>query len=103
VPKLLWGQVASSADGNKLVATVNNGGIWTLQTIPTPRLNLTPSSNNLAFSWIVPTTNLVLQQSLDLENWTTLTNVPALNLSNLQDEVFLSPTNDSAFFRLISQ
>jgi hypothetical protein len=98
--------MASSADGNKSVVVVNfNGGIWTSQTTPSPQLNITPSSNNLALSWIVPSTNFVLQQNLDLTtgNWGTLTNKPGLNLTNLQDEVTLSPTNSSGFFRLISQ
>ena len=61
-----------------------------------------PSNNNLVLSWIVPTTNFVLQQNLDLTttNWTNVTNAPVLNLTNLQDEVVLSPTNDSGFYRL---
>jgi hypothetical protein len=53
----------------------------------------------------VPSTNFGLQQNLDLSttNWVTLTNAPVLNLTNLQDEIILSPTNSSGFFRLISQ
>jgi len=56
-------------------------------------------------SWLVPSTNFVLQQKPDLTTtgWEILTNAPALNLTNLQDEVTLSPTNNSGFFRLISQ
>jgi len=52
--------------------------------------------------WIVPSTNFVLQQNLDLTttNWTDVTNPPALNLTNLQNEVILTPTNNSAFYRL---
>jgi hypothetical protein len=33
----------------------------------------------------------------------TLTNTPALNLTNLNNELTLSPSNSSGFFRLISQ
>jgi hypothetical protein len=46
-----------------------------------------------------------LQQNSDLvtPNWMTLTNMPTLNLTNLQDEVTFSPTNSSSFFRLIAQ
>jgi hypothetical protein len=46
-----------------------------------------------------------LQQNLDLTttNWVTLINTPALNLTNLHDEVTLSPTNRSGFYRLIAQ
>jgi len=44
-----------------------------------------------------------LQQSADLSNWTDLTNSPVLNLTNLQEEVVLSPINGSGFFRLKTQ
>ena len=38
-------------------------------------------------SWVVPSTKYVLQQSFDLISWTTVTNTPVLNLTNLQNEV----------------
>ncbi len=105
VPFMVWTSVASSADGNKLVATTQSGGIYTSYSTPVPQLNLTSSTGNLTFSWLVPSTNFVLQQNFDLTpaNWVTLTNTPVLNLTNLQDEVVLPPTNSSGFFRLISQ
>jgi photosystem II stability/assembly factor-like uncharacterized protein len=100
VPGILPWTCASSADGNSLVADAYNG-IWTLQIVPSPiPLSLASSGGNLDVSWGVPSTNFVLQQSPDMKNWQTLTNEPALNLTNLQDEVFLPPTNGSAFFRL---
>jgi hypothetical protein len=69
-----WTSVASSADGSKLVA-VANGGIWTLQTAPSPEINITPSNGNFTLSWTLPSRNFVLQQNLDLTttNWVTLT------------------------------
>jgi hypothetical protein len=97
---LVWQAVASSADGNRLVAVAWNGGIWISQTTPAPSLNLAPANGNLALSWIVPSTNFVMQQSADLTSWTDVTNPPTLNLTNLQDEVILSPTNSSGFYRL---
>jgi hypothetical protein len=100
VPTLFWRSVASSADGNKLVAAASNGGIYTLQTIPTPRLNLAFSGAGLALSWIVPSTNFVVQQSSDLTAWADVTNPPVLNLTNLQNEVTLTPSNSSGFYRL---
>jgi hypothetical protein len=100
VPNTNWSCVASSVDGNKLVATVNGGGIYILQTTPAPQLNLATSSSNLVLSWIFPSTNFALQQSPDLNGWTDMTNPPTLNLTNLQDEVILSPTNSSGFYRL---
>jgi len=96
--------LASSADGNKLAASVyNQGGIYTLQFMPNPQLNIAPLGGNCILSWIVPATKFVLQQSPDLSSWTDVTNPPALNLSNLCNEVFFSPTSNSGYFRLISQ
>jgi hypothetical protein len=39
---------------------------------------------------------------LTTTNWITLTNVPVLNLSNLQHEVILSPTGSSGYYRLVT-
>ncbi len=109
IPSSFWAGVGSSADGNKLVAAVSANfalsPIYTLQSTPAPRLNLKSLLSNVALSWTVPSTNFVLQQKPDLStaNWVTLTNKPALNFSNLQDEIVLSPSNSSSFFRLISQ
>jgi len=105
VPTNLWESVAVSADGSRMVAAALGDGIYVSQTTPNPQLNLKSANGHLAFSWIVPSTNFVLQQNsaLGTTNWATLTNIPTLNLSNLQDEVTLSPTNSSGFFRLSAQ
>ena len=111
VPDQNWAAIASSADGGTLVAAGSEsfgsspGGIYILQTVSVPELNLAPSSNNIALSWLLPSTNFVLQENLDLNtpNWVALTNTPALNFNNLQNQIILSPTNSSGFFRLISQ
>jgi hypothetical protein len=106
VPNESWNSVASSADGNKLAAaplgdqSFNSAPIYTLQTTPTPQLNLAPTNGNLAFYWIIPSTNFVLQQSFDLTSWSDVTNTPTLNLTNLQNQVTFSPSNSSGFFRL---
>jgi photosystem II stability/assembly factor-like uncharacterized protein len=95
------GLVASSADGNKLVAaSIKMGGIWTSQTTPAPSINLTPANGNFTLSWVVPSTNFVMQQSSDLGSWTDMTNPPVLNLTNLQNEVILSPPGSNVFYRL---
>jgi photosystem II stability/assembly factor-like uncharacterized protein len=101
-PSTNWTAVASSADGNKLVAVVNGGGIYTSQSMPLPLINITPTNANLALSWIIPSTNFVLQQNLDLTttNWTDVTNPPTLNFTNLQNEVTLSMTAGNGFYRL---
>jgi hypothetical protein len=101
-PALSWTSVASSADGNKLYASAQNGGIWTLQTTQAPQLNIGFSSADLNLSWTVPSTTLVLQESPDLVSWASLTNASAINFTNLQEQVTLSPTNGVGFFRLIS-
>ena len=102
-PAANWGAVVSSADGYKLMAAVSGSRVWTSYSTPTPRLNIEPVDNNLALAWLVPSTNFVLQQSLDLSSWTDVTNPPALNLTNLQDEVIFPPTNSSGFYRLVTQ
>jgi hypothetical protein len=102
VPVVNWSCVASSADGNQLVAGSAYGGIWTRQTTPDPRLNITPSSNSSTVSWTVPSTDFILQQNPDLTttNWTDVTNPPVLNLTNLQDEVALPMAAGNNFYRL---
>ena len=104
-PSYSWLAVAASADGNKLAAVSHNNGIWISQATPSPKLKLTNLGHKIALSWTVPSTNFVLQQSSDLTavNWVTLTNTPALNFTNLNDEVRLSATNASGFFRLVTQ
>jgi hypothetical protein len=98
-----WHGIALSADGGKwVVGDASPGGIWISQTTPAPQLNLAPSGGLLTASWIVPSTNLVLQQNLDLTttNWTDVTNPRALNPANMQYQVGLVPSNSSGFYRL---
>lgn len=102
-PGTFWSSVASSADGGTLYAALDGGGIWMSQTAIAPQLNVVSSNSILALSWIVPSTNFVLQQSPDLMNWSTLTNAPCLFAPKLEEQVALSPTNTSSFFRLVSQ
>jgi len=104
-PRVGWYAVSSSADGGKLAAVTVQGsplGIYTLQSTPPPQLNLAPSSNNLAFSWTVPSTNFVLQQNSELRtaNWTNVTNTPMLNLMNLQNQISLPLPAGNVFYRL---
>lgn len=96
--------LAFSADGAQLVAVVSGsyqpGGIYILQTIRPPKLNLTPTNGNLSLSWLIPSTNFVLQQSADLSSWTDLANQPVLNLTNLQNQVTLPSPASNVFYRL---
>jgi photosystem II stability/assembly factor-like uncharacterized protein len=105
VPNEEWTSVACSADGNKLVAVSGVyalGLIYTSYSTPVPQLNLAYTNNALNLSWLVPSTNFVLRQNfyLTTTNWTDMTNIQALNLTNLQYQVILSPSNTSSFYRL---
>jgi len=104
-----WNAVASSADGNKLFAATyaylvndGSGGVYCLQTTPSPKLKLMSLSTNLAISWAVPSAKFVLQQNADLKttNWVTLPNTPLLIFTNLLNQILLIPTNSNAFYRL---
>ena len=70
--------------------------------MPSPNLNLAMLSNNLTFSWPLPSTNFVVEQSADLTsgNWIVLTNLPTLNYTDLQNYVTWLSTNGSIFYRL---
>lgn len=101
VPNDYWLQIASTADGNKLVA-FQEDSMWVKTETVAPQLNLKRSNNMLNISWLVPSTNLVLEESLDFNstNWVALTNVPSLNFSNLDNELSIAPSESSAYFRL---
>lgn len=99
-----WYSSAVSANGCEFMI-IGTPGTWAGRNTPSPQLNIQSANGNLALSWLVPSTNFVLQQNSDLAtaNWATIPNSPTLNFTNLQDEVTLSPPGSDAFFRLIAQ
>lgn len=101
-PNLYWHAVASSADGCKLVAVVNGGGIYTREIMPTPTLTIAPSDNSFLISWVVPSVPFVLQECADLTttNWTDVTTMPILNFTNLHHEVSVPLSSAYRFYRL---
>ena len=109
VPSISWLGIASSADGTRMAVAgaynASSGSIYTWQSTPAPQLNLTAGTTNVALSWMIPSTNFVLQQNSDLTtaNWLDVTNVPVLDLTNLQNQVTLPAPANSAFFRLTSK
>ena len=109
VPDDYWNSAASSADGTSLVAAAYGdqlgGSIYISQTVPKPVLSIKSKGDLLLLSWLVPSMKFVLQMNSDLSttNWVSLTNVPTLNMTNLQNEVVLPPSSNKSFFRLISQ
>ena len=106
VPALTWNSVALSADGASMVVGVGypnfSGPIYISQTTPAPQLNLAASDGNFMVSWIIPSMNFGLQQNADLTttNWTDITNLPILNLTNLHNQVVIPPPSETRFFRL---
>ena len=98
-----WGFVASSADGNAWLALdAYNGLIYKSRSTPVPLLDIALMDGNHVLSWIVPSMGFALQQNSDLSttNWKDVTITPILNLTNLQNQVMLSPTNSNGFYRL---
>lgn len=103
VPNSTWTAVASSADGSVLAATVQSGGIWTFHSPVSRTLSCRRSGGtNIALSWLVPGTNVVLQQSSDLQNWSPVPDNPTLNLTNLHDELVIPALGTNEFFKLAS-
>jgi photosystem II stability/assembly factor-like uncharacterized protein len=95
---------ALSADGDELVVGASGGGgLWVASSILSPRLILAQTNGSLALSWLIPSTNFVVQQSPDLISWSSITDQPALNLTNLNYEMNFAPSNAGGFFRLVSQ
>ena len=102
VPPGFWPSAASSVDGGKLVAIVSGGGIWTSQSTPESSLSVKAAGTNLIVSWIIPSVNVVLQQSADLNSteWTEVPAAPLTNYSNLRHEVLIEPSLGRRFYRL---
>ena len=103
-----WGG-AMSADGCEIIInqTSGSGGVtnWLGHIIPSPQLKIQPADTNIALSWLLPSTNFVLQLNSDLAttNWVMFSNSPILNFTNLQYEVAVPNPGDNGFFRLIAQ
>jgi len=105
LPPVLTYGVAASADFCQLIATGPGQGIWSGRAVPSPQLNIQSQDTNVAVSWLLPSTNFVLQQSVDLSNpsWTEVSANPTLNFTNLNQQVSVPATGSSMFFRLTAQ
>ena len=97
-----WSSIAASADGCNFVAAARGGGIYTWQTTPSPKLNITPSGSGLLISWTVPSMPFVLQESFDLASatWIDVPTSPTLNFTNLHHEVSVPLSITNRFYRL---
>src|SRR6185312_9947536 len=94
-----------SADGAEMAAVGSGQGTWIGRVVPSPQLNIQPQTPNVAISWLIPSTNFVLQQTADLANptWTPVSTTPTLNYTNLQQQVTVPAAGSNAFFRLSAQ
>ncbi len=101
---ITWWGVASSADGCRLYAAAHGGQIWTLQTTPSPTLNISQTGTNLLLSWLVPSMEFALQESPDVTttNWTEVLAPRSLNYTNIHYEVTVPSSAERRFYRLIS-
>lgn len=103
-----WAGVTCSADGGTLFAVVasdanldaNSGAVYKSQSIRPPLLNVAAVGSETLLSWFIPSTDFGLEQSPDLRNWTAVTNTPALNPANLEEQIVISPTNRAGCYRL---
>jgi hypothetical protein len=110
-PVTNWVCAACSADGSKMfVANCDYvsypyapGMIYTLQSTPAPLMTIADSGNALLISWIVPSRDFGLEESLDLSNWSGVAATPSLNYTNLHYEVSLRALTSPRFYRLAMQ
>ena len=101
VPLSYWISAGLSADGNNAVVVAGNGGgVWVSHTIAAPTLNLKPTGDSMKLSWLIPSTNYVLQKSSDLISWMSVTDTPTFYLTNLNNVLTISPSNSNGFYRL---
>jgi len=80
-------------------------GVWIGRLTPSPQLNIQSQSPDVAISWLIPSTNFVLQQTVDFANpiWTPVSTSPTLNFTNLNQEITLPANGSNLFFRLSAQ
>ena len=95
-----WQCVATTADGNKVFAGVNFGGIHAAQMAATPWLNMAAPGNVISITWIIPSMRFVLQESegLGTANWTDVATLPTV--TNYQKQVTLVPQSGNHYYRL---
>ena len=85
------------------MAEAYEDGIFISRSTVTPLLSIASSDiSSAVISWVVPSTDFVLQQNSDLTttNWTTVTNQS--RLTNVRDQVLVSPLTANRYFRLVT-
>jgi hypothetical protein len=96
-PRTNWIAIAVSKDGNRAVAAVAGGGIYTL--LP-PALSISNADNKVSIFWTTNEIGFGLEQNTNLAaaNWIAVTNEPVA--VNTLYQVSLPVTNHPQFFRL---
>jgi hypothetical protein len=103
---LWWKSGASSADGNTLLAAADSAQqIYALQTATHPALRFTRQDNNATISWLIPSLDVVLEETTDLANrqWTEVVTPAEMDLNTLRYQVPAQTTNSTLFYRLRQQ
>jgi len=100
-----WNNGAVSADGCELIAVGTPGGTMIGRVTPSPELGIQVTNGVSGISWLIPSTNFVLQQSGDLTStdWLPVAGSPVLNFTNLNYEIAVPNRGSNGFFRLIAQ
>jgi len=98
-PGQYFGSVTILGGTNIFAATDLASPIFEVS-LPPAALGIAPSGTNVVLSWASPPGSFELQKNSDLTttNWLTVTNAPAV--TNGQNQVTLSRSNSSQFFRL---
>jgi hypothetical protein len=96
-----WANLPSSADGGELVAA-SSQYIFIWHGTVSPSLSANLGAGEVALSWFVPSAPFAVQQSLFVSppTWVDTTNSPSLVLTNLRNQILLSPANPATFYRL---
>jgi photosystem II stability/assembly factor-like uncharacterized protein len=104
-PNTNWQCIACSADGQKMVAAVWGGGIYTFQGGAEPSLSIKHCHDTLALSWTIPSKDFKLQESFSPEPgaWTSATVTPVPSFTTLQYQASVPKSRTTRFYRLISQ
>ncbi len=105
-PATNWQAVACSADGYRFVAAVRGGGIYSSETTPQLSLGVSRAGDDrVSVSWVAPSAEFVLQQTPSLAHpeWKSVDAQPALNYTNLNQEVSLPVPSGAMFYRLASR
>jgi hypothetical protein len=105
-----WTGLAMSADGSRLIGVfldsfseIFTPGLVVQQAALAPVIEIGVSPGQLVLSWVVPSANYALEQSLDIGavNWTNVTTAPVLNYSTLREQVTVPASGRQMFYRLV--